>query len=457
LDATGRNARRPSDFRSARRNPWWIPPFLGGVPDVEPRLVSLLGLVSLALFFEQYNSSVLTSALKYIADDLGMAAPELGGFLAVIELGNVAAFLVVPFADLIGRRRVFLAAVTLCSLGTLATAFAQSAPQFVVVQMATRTFMLTASSVALVIVTEEFPARYRGWAIGMLGALAACGNGLGAALFAAIETLPHGWRTLYGIGLVPLLLLPLLRARVAETRRFDLHRAAAPDRELTGWYRPVIRLARTYPGRALGIAAAGGLTAVGSSAVFQFTGYFTLTVHQWSPVQFSLMFIVGGALGIVGNVVAGRLSDRVGRRAVGFAFLTLFPLGSWLFYHGPGWVLPFAWVAFLFCNTAGGVIVRAFSTELFPTSYRGTAAAWLSLVQALSWAGGLALVGLGTHDAGDIARTTSLLALAALGAAVTLLALPETFGRELEVISRSDRLAMAAPAADFPRAPRTTP
>ena len=53
-------------------NPWWIPPFLGGVPDVEPRLVSLLGLVSLALFFEQYDNSMLTSALKFIADDLGM-------------------------------------------------------------------------------------------------------------------------------------------------------------------------------------------------------------------------------------------------------------------------------------------------------------------------------------------------------------------------------------------------
>ena len=61
-----------SEFRPALRNPWWIPPFLGGVPDVEPRLISLLGMVSLALFFEQYDNSMLTSALKYIAADLRM-------------------------------------------------------------------------------------------------------------------------------------------------------------------------------------------------------------------------------------------------------------------------------------------------------------------------------------------------------------------------------------------------
>src|SRR5262245_42239344 len=290
---------RMSEFRPALRNPWWIPPFLGGVPNVDARLISLLGAVSLALFFEQYDNSMLTSALKYIAGDLGMTEHDLGGFLALIKLGAVPAFLLVPFADRIGRRRVFLGAVLFFSLGTLLSAFAQNAAQFIAVQMVTRTFMLTASAVAFVIVTEEFPALHRGWAIGMLGALSACGNGLGAGLFAAIDALPYGWRTLYAVGLVPLLLVPLLRRRVRETQRFARHNALAERHDhsgLAGWYRPLIRLAREYPGRALGIAAAGGLMAVGESAVFQFTGYFTLTVHQWTPAQFSLMFIVGGAV-----------------------------------------------------------------------------------------------------------------------------------------------------------------
>ena len=432
-----------SEFRPVLRNPWWIPPFLGGVPDVEPRLITLLGLVSLALFFEQYDNSMLTAALKFIADDLGMTESGLGTFLAIIKLGAVPAFLIVPFADRIGRRRVFLVSVAVFSLGTLLTAFTQSAIQFVAVQMATRMFMLTASAVAFVIVTEEFPALHRGWAIGMLGALSACGNGLGAALFAAIDYLPYGWRSLYAIGLVPLLVLPVLRRRVQETRRFDQHRAVAQQLHhdeggLAAWYRPLARLARAYPGRALGVAAAGGLMAVGESAVFQFSGYFTLTVHQWSPGQYSLMFIFGGAVGIIGNIMAGRLGDRIGRRTIGFVFLALFPAFAWLFYHGPSWSLPIAWTLFIFCNTAGGVVVRAFSTELFPTSYRGTSAAWLSFVQAIGWALGVALVGLGTHAPGDIARMTSLIALAVLGAAFALLALPETYRQELEAISHDD-------------------
>jgi putative MFS transporter len=437
-----------STFQSARRNPWWIPPFLGGVPDIDPKLVSLLGLVSLALFFEQYDNSMLTSALKFIAADLGMAEQELGKFLAYIRLGAIPAFLVVPFADRLGRRRVFLVCVALFSVGTCLTGFAQTAIQFIVLQSITRTFMIAGAAVAFVIVTEEFPASCRGWAIGMLGALSSCGHGLGAALFSAIESLPYGWRSLYVIGLVPLVLLPTFRRHVRETERFHRHRASVGTSEpsgFAGWYAPMIHLAKTHPGRALGIAVAGGLFAIGEVSVFQFTGYFTQTVHGWSPGQFSLMFILGGGVGIIGNIVAGRLGDRIGRRTVGFAFLSLFPVSAWIFYHGPGWVLPLAWTLFVFCNTAGGVIIRALSTELFPTSHRGTSAAWLSLVQTIGWAIGLYIVGFGTSAGIELATMTSVTSLCVLFGACAILFLPETFQQELEVISGEYVLAAPAP------------
>ena len=113
-------------------------------------------------------------------------------------------------------------------MGTFFTAFAQTPAQFVLVQMLTRTFMLAGAAVAVVIVTEEYPAAYRGWALGMLGALSACGHGLGAALFAAVEHLPYGWRALYVVGIFPLLLFPFFARSIQETGRFDRHRSAAP-------------------------------------------------------------------------------------------------------------------------------------------------------------------------------------------------------------------------------------
>lgn len=420
----------------AARTPWWIPPFLGRAPALPPPLLRLLGLVALALFFEQYDLSMLTSALPFIARDLGMTEATLGPQLGAIRLGAVPAFLLVPFADRVGRRAVFLLCVVGVSVGTFATAFAQTATQFVAVQMLARTFVVAGSAVAFVIVTEEFPAEHRGWAIGMLGALGACGHGLGALLFAAIEWLPHGWRALYAVGLAPVLLVPFFRRHIGETERFARHRRDGPASTLPGWYRPLLGLARTHPGRAAALAAAGLLVATGQVSVFQFTSWFTREVHGWSPPQFSTMVLLGGAVGIIGHIVAGRLGDRVGRRIVGFGSFALFPVFAWLFYHGAGWAVPVAWVLFVFCGTAGEMVLRALSTELFPTAHRGTSAGWLSLVETLGWALGLGLLGLAHPETPrDIAHVTGALSVVVLFGGAALFALPETRRRELEAIS----------------------
>ncbi len=407
------------------------------MPPVEPRLVSLLGLVALALFFESYDISMLTAALRHIASDLGMSEDDLGTYLSVIRLGALPVVLTIPLADRIGRRRVFLATLVGASLGTLATAFTQTTMQFVAMQMVTRVFLVMGGAVAVVIVTEEFPAAHRGWAIGMLGALTACGHGLGAILFSQIDALPYGWRSLYVVGVVPLLVLPRMRRNVRETARFAAQTIGRQPLavELRGWHQPLLQLVRDSPRRAILLTLAAGLFAIGDSPVYQFTGYFTQTVHGWTPAQYAAMVIGGGAIGIIGNVVAGRLGDRIGRRLVGLGFLTMYPLSAILLYQGPGWVVPFGFVLFVFCETAAQVIIRAFSTELFPTSHRGTAAGWIAFVQALGWSGGLWLAGAMTGLWGTLFDATTCLAFAALAAGLVLLLLPETRQRELEEIS----------------------
>ena len=424
------------------KNPWWIPrPLLGRVPDIDPQLITLLGLVSLAILFEQYDASMLTAALKHIAVDLDIGEDSLGKFLGVIRLGALPALLLVPIADRIGRRRVFLVAVVGFSAGTLLSGFAQSAYQFTAIQMLTRVFMTVGTAVAIVIVTEEYPALHRGWAVGMFGALSAVGMGLGAGLAAFIDILPGGWRFLYAIGAAPLLILPKLRRDIPETARFRKHMETR-GAESEPWYSPLRRLVVDYPGRTLLLGLMGLTFAIGELPVFQFSSYFVQTRHGWSTGQYSLMFLLGGAVGTLGNVIAGRLGDRFGRRWVGFFAFGLFPLFAGTFYHGPSWSLPISWALFIFCVTAGGVTIRSLSGELFPTSYRSTSAAWLSFCVTLGWAIGLWAIGTQADGASnlqtDIATQISTIACAVLLPGVLVLFAPETAGRELEDISRED-------------------
>lgn len=409
---------------------------LGRVPDVvDDRALRVLGFVSFALFFEHYDTSLLTNALKYIKEDLGVAETELGFFQMLIRLGALPAFFVIPFVDRLGRRRLFLISLIGMSVGTLVTAFSQTAAQFIACQLLTRTFVLTASAVAIVIVAEELPALARGWGIGMLAAVSAAGHGMGAGLFAAIEVLPYGWRALYAFGVLPLLLLPLFRRGIEETARFTAHRAEQAGKAEFGWWAPLRSFLLTHPMRAAGMALVASLAALGHVVVISFAGYYVLQYHQWAAWELSLMVICAGAIAVVGNVVAGRLADRAGRRWVGLVFLAAFPPCAWLFYHGPGWSLPVLWGMLVFAIMGGNVIIRALSSELFPTSHRGTSTGVLALMETLGAALGLLLLGLLQQQEGDLIQWIPVISLGPLLAGCLLLAFPETRLQELESIS----------------------
>jgi MFS-type transporter involved in bile tolerance (Atg22 family) len=81
------------------------------------------------------------------------------------------------------------------------------------------------------------------------------------------------------------------------------------------------------------------------------------------------------------------------------------------------------------------VVIRAFSTELFPTSQRGASAGWLTLLQTFGYIAGLTLVGTAVQTAADLPRSIGLASLSVLVAAVSLLLLPESRGKELETLS----------------------
>jgi putative MFS transporter len=398
--------------------------------------------VSLALFFEQYDFSMLTAAWAHITVSLGIAESQFGADLMMIRLGALPALGIVAFADRIGRRRLFLGSLVASSVGTLLTAWVQSPLQFVVLQMATRAFMVAGIAVSFVILSEEVPAQERGWAIGMLGALGSCGIGFGAALFAAIDRLPFGWRALYAVGVVPLLLLPRFRRGLHETERFERMNAARRRKDaaprgdsFSAALASALLLARRHPRRLAIVASTAFFLTMGVVSVFQFTSFFARTVHGWAPWQYSVMVFVGGAVGIIGNIAAGRMGDRYGRRLIGSITMVSFPVFAAVFYNGPGWSLAPSWIAFVFCVSASNTVVRAFANELFPTSHRGTASGVNAFSETMGAVTGLGLLALGTQVPGNVPRMTTVLSLSLVVSGLLVWLLPETRQRELEAIS----------------------
>jgi MFS family permease len=195
---------------------------------------------------------------------------------------------------------------------------------------------------------------------------------------------------------------------------------------------------RAHPWRTVGVGLIGSLGSAGHAVGFQFSAFHVQTVHGWSPGQYTLMAVAAGLFGVVGNPYAGRAADRRGRRVVGFAVLAGFSFCAVAFYHAPGWLLPLVWMPMVFTVTGGNTIVRALSTELFPTSFRGTASGWLQLVEAAGRSSGLFLVYWGTPAGGSNVPMISIVVFCTLLAGLLVLALPETGRRELEEISSDE-------------------
>jgi predicted MFS family arabinose efflux permease len=230
---------------------------------------------------------------------------------------------------------------------------------------------------------------------------------------------------------------------VTETQRFQDRQGASRSDPAIGrmrtWLRPFATLARDYPGRVAIVAAIGMLAAVGHATAHGLVGDYVLTNRGWEPERYSTLVIAGGAIGIVGNTVVGRLADRLGRRSLGFAVLAGFPPAAIAVYSSDGWLLAASWIVLVFITTGGNTIVRALSTELFPTSSRSTAAGSLTLFETIGAVAGLYAVTQLTPEGESIADAVRWVVCATLAGAVLVLFLPETARRELEDIDAGPR------------------
>ncbi|HSR57513.1 MAG TPA: MFS transporter, partial [Candidatus Binataceae bacterium] len=219
-----------------------------------------------------------------------------------------------------------------------------------------------------------------------------------------------------------------------ESRRFEREEASGvlPRNFLV----PLKALFRAYPGRLAMLVAVAFLGNLGGNAAgFLFPKYLQ-EAHAWSPANVSSLFFLGGALGILGNIVAGRLSDRFGRRTMGSAFYLMAPiLTIWLYSTRSNLVIPI-WIVELFFDVASGTIATAYSAELFPTSYRSTAGSALAVAGTTGGALGLFLEGVLYRATGSHWIAVRVLTVFWMTVPFLMYFLfPETAGRELETIS----------------------
>lgn len=395
-------------------------------------------LVGIAALFAGYDQNIFGLATPQIQATFHIAEDQIGPTVFYFRLAGLAALFLTASADLVGRRRLLLITITGQAFATLATAFASSVGMFIAAQIATRVFGYAEEMLCVVVIVEEVEAGVRGWANGTLAAMDSTGAGLASLVFAAVNHLPFGWRAIYVIGALPLFLVAFLRRRLPETKRFAVRQSEvlALQSHFASAFNVVRRLVSEYPGRVVGIliAAAGFGFAIGSATTFM-SKYLQQTLG-YLPGHVTELYIPGGFLALALNILAGRLSDRIGRKPV-IIFTVLVMAASFaVFYSGiDGWVVPAAWIGGLFGFFTTDALLGGFALELVPTAYRATMSGLRYITQSLAGALCLMLEG----PLYDVFHAHGPAISVSLGAVVltvvAVLFLPEAAGKPLEEIA----------------------
>jgi MFS family permease len=394
---------------------------------------NVLAIMATAGIFSDYDGELVNLALPQIQSSLKISSLLLAPMVSLIKLGTLLAPLITVQADRFGRRRLLLVTILGYTIFTGVTGLAWNGLAFVGFQIAATVFSSAEGSVAVVMLIEEMAKQRRGTAVGLLGAVSSLGFGIAALAYASINVIPLGWRGLYIFALLPLLAIFVIRRLLPESAHFERNAHKLREQKILG---PFLALVHSYPERFVLLAVPMFLAALAGTPGGLFQSMYLEQKHHWMPAHVSLLVGVSGVLGIFGNLVAGLLSDKFGRRYIGAMFLIIAPLSGAAFYNMSGIVMAAAWAIELFANTAASTVLNAYSAELFPTSHRTTAASSLAVVNTMGGVLGLLAEPVIRTWVGTIWRAVSLIYLVGLAApVVVLIFLPETARAELDELS----------------------
>jgi putative MFS transporter len=396
----------------------------------------LIIMLSAATFFEGYDYMVINLILPLMGKEFSISTQILGYAVSVINIGTIVAFFVIRTADRFGRRSLLLLTILLYTCFTVLTALSRSTVDFVIYQFLARVFLVAEWGLSAVVLAEELPARVRAFGIAIVQLAAAFGGVLAAVIFPAISKSDFGWRGMYLVGIIPLLLVIWFRRRLRETPRWIQSRNLAEKQDKARSFFTV--LTRPYRKRTVLLMLLWFFSWIPITAVQVFFAYYTINERGWDLNDVSRALSIAYTIGLSGYLVGGKLMDVIGRRPTSIIFF-LGGTGSiiWTFQVQSSLAIYFAIGFCVFFITAYLPICSTYTTELFPTRLRANAAAWtnntLGRVGCVIAPG---LVGLMALHLGGTGNALTVIAVAPFIAAfLVLFFFPETKQKELEEIT----------------------
>jgi len=354
-----------------------------------------------------YDLNLLVLLLPQIAKSLNLTESQVG-LLGVFVF--LAQFIITLFAgyamDQFGRRRVWMICLSLAAIFTGLTYFVQNFAELAIIRALASGMAFSELAVSITIVNEQVPANNRG----LLYSVVQGGWPLGVFLAAGVDLLfGHlGWRFVFLLGVIPIVLVILGRSFIKESERFDhlqkvrrAHRDGdqaelAPllrehNVEVKELDRVTIAQLFATPGyvrrQVITLTLVWMFYSISYVATNFYITYWLTKFKGFSSTEASTLLLVSGGIGFFFYILGGWLGEFFGRSRVMIASGILIAPLNFVFLYLDNFTAVCI-IYFLIYQATNGTwsgAGYAYQGESFPTRVRGTAVGFLSAMQVFGF------------------------------------------------------------------------
>ena len=407
---------RPKATRRQGAQPWWAPP-----DRLDSRQALLLGLLAAAAMSGAFTNTLFTQTATFVTKDFGISNSGQGAGGVFVRAGIVFAMPLAFMADKVGRRKMIVLASWLAPTIAALGAFAPNYPTLVATQTVARPMSIALELLCAIAATEEMPRNSRAYALSVMAMASGLGAGIAVFGLRLADLGAGGWRYVYLLALIWVVVAIDLQRRLPETRRYEAVHTIAP---------PINRMRL---GQMATVAFFGNMF-IAPASFFQ--NNYLKNVRHMNAAQISNFTLGTNTPAGLGLVVGGRLADTYGRRRI-IALLGPASVALLIWSFSVGGVG--LWLGAFGAGLLGGAAYPAFAvyrTELFPTGNRGRAAGIITAAGLMGGSAGIFVAGrLLDHD-WSYSQVMGLMAVGqVIAIGLILLRYPETAHKDLDELN----------------------
>jgi len=283
-----------------------------------------------------------------------------------LAMRPVGAFLFGLMADRFGRRPTLMVDIIAYSVFELASAFAPSLKFFLIMRACFGIAMGGEWGVGAALAFETLPKQGRGFFSGLLQEGYVVGYLIAALVYGTLFPI-FGWRGMFVIGALPAFLVIYIRTKVDESPAWLQGRVARKAERHLG------KDIRKYLGSFLFLVVLMFAFNSFSHGTQDLYPTFLQKNHQLAPHTVGLIAIIYNIGGLLGGILFGTWSERIGRRrAIALAAVLALPaIPLWAYSHTAPLLALGGFLMQFMVQGAWGV-VPAHLNELSPPAVRGT-------------------------------------------------------------------------------------